>query len=179
MTKFVKCYEPSGAVEIEPGIVLIVEDEKEHPLVVVDFNQPDPVETEHFPPESFAPTLAKKLNDLEGVTVDGDGTYYLTTSHSRNKKGKVKNDREKVLRMRWDGEGFVEPRVITGLRDAIKKLKSKKLVKSLKRKPKKDLGFNIEGLAWHTDGRLRFGLRSPLIRRESGGSGSGKRGRCI
>ena len=47
-----------------------------------------------------------ELNDPEAICAGPDGTYFLTTSHSLNKKGKAKPARRMLLQLRLEGRAL-------------------------------------------------------------------------
>lgn len=121
-------------------------------------------------------TLLEKLNaagdpdlitDLEDIARAPDGTFYLISSHSLNKKNKSKPERERLIRLKISPSGEIESAASSPLQ--LTGLLPDELKGALSRRPgeKKpdgsyDPGFNIEGMAWAPGNDLLIGLRSPL-----------------
>jgi len=107
--------------------------------------------------------------DIEGAARMGDRVYWIG-SHGRNKEGKARPNRERLLATRIIGEGDgvrLEPvgmpcrRLMSDvLGDA--RYASLGLGEASRRAPEKG-GINIEGLAAGPEGRLLVGFRSPLV----------------
>jgi hypothetical protein len=129
--------------------------------------------------------VKKDVNDLEGVAVDPRPQHrelYLVTSHSNNRNGKQKHQREALLRLDRSTETDDAIRVsgTVNLRPALEKLLFGKvgdhIVQSgyakefAYKRPDDDtsqideikVGMEIEGLAMDANGMLYFGLRAPL-----------------
>jgi hypothetical protein len=152
-------HEPSGAVALGPGHVLIVEDEKEHPLDLMAVGRRVEISDEGLVP----PT---PLNDLEGVTRDGEGRVYAITSHSSNKGGEVKASRERLARFRITEGGISDFEVVGNLKRAFDRIPE--LQASLRVTDRQEPGsvgkFEIEGLAWSAEEQaLLIGCRGPLL----------------
>jgi len=112
---------------------------------------PDPIEIDGV----------DEISDLEAITRDGEGWFYLVCSQSMNKKGKRKPKRTWLLRARLEGprlrvQGAV--RLWALLRDHLTDAQRAELGV--------DESLDIEGMTWF-DGGLAFGLKSP-------GDGSGR-----
>lgn len=151
-------YEPSGLVQLSPGLILSIGDESEYPFDLVEFDTKDgPVA------KRLVPSVT--LSDLEGLTMDAAGNIYAITSHSVNREGESKPDREKLARFRIVDGQIDDIKVIEDIRQFIPH--SAQLQASFLKKVKVDRvqvdGFNIEALAWNASlGSLLIGLRSPL-----------------
>jgi hypothetical protein len=162
-------YEPSGLTQLPDGRVLVVEDEKAHPISILTLDDSLTMSAEPLPTTSlFAivtgrPSLGE-MEDLEAVDTDDNGFVYAITSHSRKASGKRNDAREKLVRFRVDGDELAEPDVLTDLRKAMGKV-DKELKDAAKISDvKDDNGFNIEGLSFSkTKEELLIGLRSPVI----------------
>jgi hypothetical protein len=98
-----------------------------------------------------------EVDDAEALAPGGGNTFYLLTSHSPNKKGKLKKARRQLLELALEGRQLkVRHRVdlYEGKGDLGKVVEK--------------LGFpestpvDLEGLAFH-DGALYIGLKSPLL----------------
>jgi hypothetical protein len=97
------------------------------------------------------------MNDAEAICAGPDGTFFLTTSHSPNKSGKVKAPRRMLLHLRLSGRVLsVEGRLdLTTATDA----DGRGLLAIAGLDPPGSL--DIEGLCY-TSGALLIGLKSPL-----------------
>lgn len=97
------------------------------------------------------------MNDAEAICAGPDGMFFLTTSHSVNKKGKAKAERRMLLQLRLSGRALnVEGRLdLTTATDA----QGRGLLAIAGLDPSANL--DIEGLGW-ADGALLVGLKSPL-----------------
>ena len=105
----------------------------------------------------------RKLDDLEGVTLDRAGNVYAITSHSRTDEGEAKKSREKLIRFRIEGNRMQAAQVYGGLKqalvDAHPLLAQAEAVLDVKNAG----GINIEALELDADQtRLLIGFRSPL-----------------
>jgi len=152
-------HEPSGVVALAPGLVLVVEDEKEHPFDLLRIGPGVSVSDERLIP-------ATHLNDLEGVTRDARGRVYAITSHSPNKAGETKANRQRLARFRVTEEGITELQVLGNLRPRFERFPE---LRASLRPPARDgtlppVAFEIEGLAWHPEKKaLLMGLRGPVL----------------
>lgn len=99
----------------------------------------------------------ERLDDAESLTGDGHGTYFLLTSHSLNRHGKVKPARRQLLRM-----VFVEHRLrVTGALDLLEGADDVRA--ALPAGSSDELpGIDLEGLAFY-GGALYLGLKWPLM----------------
>jgi len=109
-------YEPSAILQLPDGRFLVVEDEKAHPFAVVAIGADG---------SAAATPLTRawldfddgfwKLDDLEGLTLDGQGRIYAITSHSRDGDGDEKKSRDKLVNPAALFEAEEAPRVAPGL----------------------------------------------------------------
>ena len=161
--EFTTIYEPSGAVVLSDGKVLVVEDECERTLQLLEIGKDGKIKELGTPKmnQMTKRGLEKKVNDVEGVTTNGKSQVYLIASHSTNKKHKHKKAREQIVRLRYKDGKFSHFQHYHGLLKALKKLHPK--LNSSSRKHKKEV--NIEALSWNYGNKsLLIGLRSPLIK---------------
>lgn len=100
------------------------------------------------------------MNDAEAICAGPDGTFFLTTSHSLNKNGKLKAPRRMLLQLRLTGRALsVEGRLdLTTATDA----SGRGLLAIARLEPSASL--DIEGLSY-VSGALLIGLKSPLTPR--------------
>jgi hypothetical protein len=162
-------YEPSAVHQLADGRLIVVEDEKRHPIDLLTLQEDGGLSAlALFPKELFdkdgSAADFRKLDDLEALDVDDRGRVYAITSHSRTGKGKVDEDREKLVRFEVDGDQLRDPRVVTNLKKRLMAahpaLKEAALVEDVK----DGNGLNIEGLAFDADRqRLLVGFRGPLV----------------
>lgn len=101
--------------------------------------------------------------DLEAATLDGDRAYWMT-SHGRNTKGKLKEER-----LRFFATNLGESIEVTGsyeglLEDLLADARYTRfgLAAASQLPPKEPGGLNIEGLTATTDGVLFIGFRNPI-----------------
>lgn len=157
-------YEPSAIQQLPDGRLLVVEDEKEHPLSLVSIRADHSVKTEALTPgllQMFSSFW--KLDDLEGLAADQAGFIYGITSHSRNDDGDEKKSREKLVRFRVEGDRVVDPEVVDGLKDALTSRHAVLAAAAHVREVKASGGLNIEALEISADQQqLLIGFRSPL-----------------
>jgi hypothetical protein len=151
MKRFDTIMEASGVQSIADGRVLIIEDEQSdaitHVLTVVS-------EANILEGRLQSDRIAK-FNDLEGVAIDSQGYLFAITSHSRSKKGKLKNSREQLVRFKVQGNRVTELQNFSGMGKSIKrKLSTGEL--------------NIEALSFDATGKkLLIGFREPLFQEKS------------
>jgi multidrug resistance efflux pump len=95
-----------------------------------------------------------EVDDLESITVDSEGGYYVLASQSKSNKGKRRDARTLFLHL--DGSMEVKGQVhLFALLQAMDESARDALgVKDLD-------ALDIEGMTWH-NGALYFGLKSPL-----------------
>ena len=158
-------YEPSAIQQLPDGRFLVVEDEREHPLSLVEIGADGTVNSRALAPGWFEGNdTFWKLDDLEGLTLDSAGFVYAITSHSRDGDGEQKKSRDKLVRFRIDGNRVEAPLVAKGLRAAL--LAAHPVLASAAEigDVKGGGGLNIEALEMAPDrSRLLIGFRSPLL----------------
>lgn len=153
----------SGVVQLPDGRVLVVEDTKRHPLVLVDlFGRGTAKE---FAPRELASATGRRwISDLEAATIDDRGRVYAITSHSLDAGGEARDERELLVRFEVQGDTVANARVAAGLKASLAALHPVLARGADKRPKRKGTGLNIEGLARDpTRDRLLLGFRSPLI----------------
>ncbi len=146
-------HEPSGVHQLGDGRLLLVEDEASQPFTIVTFTPDGGIDALPLAPDRMFASDGphrqfRKLDDLEGVEVDGRGYIYAITSHSRGTAS-----RNKLVRFRISGDRIIEPVVITGLRQQL-----------LRQLPElEEAGaINIEALTLNgTQDTLLLGFRAP------------------
>jgi len=162
-TQFQHIYEPSGAVTLDDGKVLLVEDESRETLQVVSVSKNGEVKELGLPKMShkIERKLKHKVRDVEGVAINEHNQLYLITSHTTNKKAKHKKAREQIVRLNYEQGKLSNFKHYHGLLEALQKLHPALNNSSHKRKKQ----INIEALTWDRKAKsLLIGLRSPLIK---------------
>lgn len=168
ISNFKDIYEPSAAHQLLDGRVLIVEDEPLHALNIVEFGSDGSISENPLLNGFLLKSFNRKLNDLEGLTMDSEGFIYAITSHSRNEKGKRKKSREQLLRFKIEGNEITDITVYTELVDHLvnagileNKLDSRVNTINLNE-------INIEALSFNKEkNKLILGFRAPLINGKS------------
>ncbi len=154
-------YEPSALQQLPDGRFLVVEDEKQHPFSLFTLGPDGPIDV--LPVEREADEVLGKLDDLEGLTLDAAGNLYATTSHSRDGDGETKKSREKLVRLRIDGQRIVSAAVCRDLKAALCAAHAVLAQAAEVLDVKQDGGLNIEAIEIAPDsGQLLIGFRSPL-----------------
>ena len=162
ISEFENIYEPSGVEQLPDGRLLIIEDESTRALRIVRLREDGSIEENRILDEFLIGSFRRKLNDLEGVSVDKDGYAYAITSHSLNDKGKSKGSREQLIRFRLEGNKLLEHAVFQDLGEHI--LKTGLMDQAAHSKGEGKLDINIEALSFDQDGRrLLVGFRDPRI----------------
>lgn len=153
---FTMIYEPSTAIQLVDGRVLIAEDERDQPLFLsslISANSGPDLEPVQLQEIDIA------LSDIEGSALGKDGAIYLITSHSTKKKGKRKKKREVLTRLTFKDGKISDTKAYHDLLAPMSKAlegESKIAAANLQQ-------INIEGLCFDSSkNRLLIGLRSPL-----------------
>lgn len=162
-------YEPSAVHQLPDGRLIVVEDEERHPIDLLTLQEDGGFSAIALSPKELFDKDGpgadfRKLDDLEALDVDDRGRVYAITSHSRTGKGKVSEEREKLVRFEVEGDQLRDPRVVNNLKKRLMAahpaLKEAAEVEDVK----DGNGLNIEGLAFDGDRqRLLVGFRGPLV----------------
>ena len=157
-------YEPSAIQQLPDGRFLVAEDEKDHSFSLVTIAAKGDVSKKSLGPAWFhGGDPIWKLDDLEGLALDGAGYLYAITSHSRDDDGDEQKGREKLARFRIEKDKVVEPVVVSGLKQALVAAHPVLAAAALVIDAKSGAGLSIEALEVTPDGqRLLIGFRSPL-----------------
>ena len=157
-------YEPSAIQQLPDGRFLVVEDEKDHSFSLLALSASGEVSRQALEPGWFqGGDPIWKLDDLEGLTLDGAGYFYAITSHSRNDDGERQKQRDKLARFRIDKDRLTDAVVVDGLKPALVAAHPVLAAAAQVREAKSGEGLNIEALDITPDGqRLLVGFRSPL-----------------
>jgi hypothetical protein len=162
--KTASSFEPSGAVylkDLKKFLVASDDTDKDHSPMLFLLGKDGAVDTQVIRIAGL-----KELHDIESVLMDDAGTVYLLASQSPNKMGEVTSARSLLIRLKRNGvefaaDGTVEMRpLIMAAIDASKDAK----IDSVRKKLAKDL--EIEG-SFIENGRLKVGLKKPLLKDES------------
>ena len=157
-------YEPSAIQQLPDGRFLVVEDEKDHSFSLVNLTANCKATTQSLGPAWFhGGDPIWRLDDLEGLALDGAGHLFAITSHSRDDDGNEHKSREKLARFRIEHDKVAEPVVVGGLKRALTAAHPVLAAATLEPDAKSGTGMNIEALEVTPDGQcLLIGFRSPL-----------------
>ena len=93
-------YEPSAIQQFPDGRFLVVEDEKDHAFTLLTLSASGDVSSKSLGPGWFhGGDPIWKLDDLEGLTLDGLGNLYAITSRSEERR--VGKECKHWCRSRW------------------------------------------------------------------------------
>ena len=162
---FENIYEPSAVQQLPDGRLLVVEDESSRAFSLMRFAEDGTLYEDEALDVRLIPGFKRKLSDLEGLAKDNDGYIYAVTSHSKNKKGERRPDREHMVRFKIEGSEVHEVSYFSNLKDAL--LKAHDLQKIIKSRIGTEVDFdniNIEGLLYdRKQNRLMLGFREPMV----------------
>ena len=158
-------YEPSALQQLPDGRILVVEDEANRAFSLLTVTADGRFAENPAGDQRLLRSFGRKMSDLEGLSIDGEGRAYAITSHSTKNKGKRDRDREQLLRFVISGGVASELAVYTGLRDALSGAAD--LNRAIEEATGEAADFdklNIEGLAYVEEtGELLLGLRTPMV----------------
>ncbi|MDO4907194.1 Pycsar system effector family protein [Neisseria sp.] len=156
-------YEPSAVQQLPDGRLLVVEDEHKRAASIVSFKPDGTLEENEAADTRIVRGFKRKLSDLEGLTLDKEGYVYAITSHSRNREGVRRPDREHFLRFKIRGNDVVELSSFDGLVDVLENSEQVEQLIRNKTGTMLDLKtLNIEGLAYDpVEDRILLGFRDP------------------
>ncbi len=164
ISEFEHVYEPSGVEQLADGRLLLVEDEATRAINLLTIADDGSLIEDAFTDLKLTRGFGRRLNDLEGLSIDENGYIYAITSHSKNPKGKRNPDRELLLRFRIKGNNVGDINHYTSLTDALQA--SSEVKAEIKAQIGQDTDFgelNIEGLAYSRQQKeLLLGLREPM-----------------
>ncbi len=139
--------EISGATRLPDGRLLLVDDETRDAVFLADRDLARM-------PERIA--LPVRLDDLEAAAADSGGAIYLLTSHSATKRGRLRGDRQRLVRLHLGAEGAEVTAIVEDLRPALLHVLTPPATGG-------PTSLNLEGLAWYPGGnQLVLGARTPL-----------------
>lgn len=164
ISAFEDIYEPSAVQQLPDGRVLVVEDEASRAISVMSIAADGSLVEDKAADARLTRSFGRKLSDLEGLSIDDSGNIYAITSHSSNKDGERRPDREQLLRFRVSGNKVGNIVSYTSLRDTL--ASSPELKAAIEEKAGEEIDFNelnIEGLAFYREAQdLLIGLREPM-----------------
>lgn len=164
ISAFEDIYEPSAVQQLPDGRVLVVEDEASRAFSVMSIAPDGSLVEDKAADARLTRSFGRKLSDLEGLSIDDSGNIYAITSHSSNKDGERRPDREQLLRFRVSGNKVGNIVSYTSLRDTL--ASSTELKAAIEEKAGEEIDFdelNIEGLAFYREAQdLMIGLREPM-----------------
>lgn len=158
-------YEPSALQQLPDGRLLVVEDEPLRAINLLEIGADGSLTENESADARLLRSFKRKLNDMEALALDDEGQVYAATSHSTNKKGERKPDRELLMRFRVVGNEARELHYYERLVDALRE--STQLAGLVARHAPQGIDLstiNIEAMAYDPRHRqLLLGLREPLI----------------
>ena len=169
IAEFNDIYEPSAVQQLPDGRLLVVEDEATRALSLMSIGADGSLVEDSVADLKLMRGFGRKLNDLEGLSIDDREFIYAITSHSLNNKGERNPEREQMLRFRIAGSAVGDISSFAGLRDAIAEdAELKQAVAEAAGVPADFARLNIEGLAYHRASKtLMLGVREPTVAGQS------------
>ncbi len=166
-------FEPSAIRQLPDGRIFLVQDEASTPFGTFNlsangdalaYSTRTPAGAKRPSGKVWTTRSLPRLEDLEGLAMDGAGVLFATTSFSRTRSGKQRKSRKRLVRLRFDNDRISEFGVYSGLLDDILAAYPE-LAKSARSDfAKGRLGLNIEGLCFDRTGQKLFiGLRGPVV----------------
>lgn len=163
ISAFENIYEPSAVQQLPDGRVLVVEDEASRAFSIMSFADDGALIEDPALNLRITRGFGRKMNDLEGLSVDERDNIYAITSHSKTNKGERNPDREQLIRFQISGSSVGNIRSVTNLRDALEGAAD--LQAAIEDQTGLTVDFdrlNIEGLAYYrAKQQLMLGLRDP------------------
>ena len=162
-------YEPSAVQQLEDGRILVVEDEASRAVSVLTIADDATLVGNKATDLRLMRSLGGQLDDLEGLSIDGNGFIYAITSHSRKKDKERVPTREQLLRFRIEGNQVIDISRYTSLADDLQNSKTlKDAIEGLTGEPFEFSELNIEGINYYRQAdQLMIGLRSPKVKGDS------------
>ncbi len=163
ISEFENVYEPSAVEQLADGRLLLVEDEASRAINLLTIADDGSLIEDAFTDLKLTRGFGRRLNDLEGLSIDENGYIYAITSHSKDQKGKRSPDREHLLRFKIKGNNVGDINHYTSLTDALQTASKVKAEIKAQTGQAPDFGtLNIEGLAYSRQKKeLLIGLREP------------------
>ncbi|MDO5658989.1 MAG: DUF3616 domain-containing protein [Paracoccus sp. (in: a-proteobacteria)] len=164
ISEFSDIYEPSGVQQLPDGRILVVEDEASRALSLMRIGPDGTLIEDPAGDMRLTRSLGRRLNDLEGLSIDERGFIYAITSHSSNERGQRRPDREQLIRFRIEGNHLGNILTVSNLRDALSNdVALSRAIEAAAGEPADFEELNIEGLAFYREAQqLMLGLRGPM-----------------
>ncbi|WP_371225221.1 Pycsar system effector family protein [Roseovarius sp. 2305UL8-3] len=163
ISEFNDIYEPSAVQQLSDGRILVVEDEAARAISVMSIADDGTLIEDPAVDLKLIRGFSRKMNDLEGLSIDEQDFVYAVTSHARTDKGARRPAREQLLRFRIKGSNVGDISSFTALADALSAADDLKT--AIRDQSGEDVDFkkvNIEGLAYFRQTKqLLLGLREP------------------
>ncbi|OSI17211.1 hypothetical protein [Neisseria dumasiana] len=157
-------YEPSAAVQLSDGRVLIVEDEAKRAFSLLTFESSGNFKEDESADEAFMASFKQSHSDLEALTRDAQGWVYAVSSHSETKQNERLPAREHFLRFKINGNKAEQISYAPNLKDALGNAQS--LLQSIKKQTGRSIDFhtmNVEGMHYdQAANRLLLAFRDPF-----------------
>jgi len=165
--KFYNIFEPSGAVTLRDGKVLLVEDEaSSHALKLVEVQKSGHISelSELYIPKHIRKAFKNDIEDVEALASNGQGRIFAITSFTKSRTGKEKASRQKLMMFHYDGGDIQDLHLYNTLKsDLVKnfpKLCGAHFILSQ--------NSNIEGLVYNPKEKILYlGFRAPLEKRQA------------
>jgi len=117
--KFNEIYQTSGIGTLPDGRVLVIRGEDKRALSIIEVQSDGSVVEDEILDTVLLGAFNVRLEDLEALTIDKQGTVYAITSFRRTKRGRRIQARERLIQFKVDKNRIVEPKVYHGLGDFI------------------------------------------------------------
>lgn len=157
-------YEPSGAIQLSDGRVLVVEDEAKRAFSLLSFEKSGNLKENETADAELMGSFSRTHSDLEALTQDTQGRIYAVSSHSETKQNERLPEREQFFRFNINGNKAGQISYAPNLKDALGN--SQALLQSIKKQTGRSVDFhtmNIEGLHYdQAANRLLLAFRDPL-----------------
>lgn len=156
-------YEPSAVQQLPDGRLLVVEDEASRAINVMTIANDGSLVNDSVGNVQLMRDFGRRLNDLEGLSIDDNGYIYAITSHSANKTGERLPEREQLLRFQIDKSDVKNISSFTSLTESLQN--AAELKRAILEQSGVEINFrtlNVEGLAYYKQAeQLLLGLRDP------------------
>ncbi len=158
-------YEPSAVQQLTDGRILVVEDEAKRAVSLLTITPDGRIESNGVRDQRLLRSFGRKLNDLEGLSIDSEGQIYATTSHSTDNNGNRKEAREQLIRFTIERDQARGVVVYGSLRNALENARDLQAsIEEIAGQPADFTKLNVEGLAYVQEtGELLLGLRKPAV----------------
>lgn len=162
---FKSTYEPSAVQQLQDGRLLVVEDESARAFNILNIAQDGSLVENEVLDARLLRSFKRKLSDVEALAMDNEGYVYASTSHTPNKDGERKADRELMMRFKVVGNEIRELGYCSDLLDTL--TADEDLQKMTEDSVGSSVDFsaaNIEGMVYdEKNDRLLLGFREPVV----------------